>query len=405
MPSNNDLVLVIPPILEVAGGAVRIDRDFANNLTAYLAHFDRVDVYCPKAGALGSFPAVVEQHEIPGHERLGLHILPQPYREDRYLRHRLAVGRQLKAALARARYRLISPHAPLSWSSLAGRICVRNGWPFDFEADWDLAGTSRYIIAQMPPGPRKLHHRLRFELHMLRYRRLLRRSSLALVQGQDVYEAYKGIAPNIHSVLNIQITAAERIAPAEVEAKAGEITAGAPLKLVYAGRASEMKGPLFWLDTMRRLREAGVRSEAVWLGGGEELETMRAFAAEHGLAGTCALPGNVAKEEVLAAMKGAHLFVFCHMGYESPRNLMEAVASGAPLCGFATPYSRSLVAPHGGGAFVERGDTAALAETIASLDRDRPALAQLVRACARSGQELDRDKAIEKRITLLKEYL
>ena len=347
MPSNNDLVLVIPPILEVDDGVVRIDRDFANNLTAYLAHFDRVDVYCPKAGALGSFPAVVEAHEIPGFERLGLHLLPEPYREDRYLRHRRRVGRLLEAALAKARYRLISPHAPLSWSSLAGRICVRNGWPFDFEADWDLAGTTRYIIAQMPSGPRKLHHRLRFELHMLRYRRLLRRSRLALVQGQDVYEAYKHIAPNIHSVLNIQITERERIEPDKVEAKALDITAGAPLKLVYAGRASEMKGPLLWLDTMRRLRDAGIRFDAVWLGGGEELEAMRAYAAEHGLTEACALPGNVPKEEVLAAMQGAHLFVFCHMGYESPRNLMEAVASGAPLCGFATPYSRSLVAPHG----------------------------------------------------------
>lgn len=405
MNTNNDLVLVIPTVLEVHGDGIKLDRDFASNLTAYLRHFDRVSVLCPDAETRGSFPGLVQPGEIPGSDRATFHVLPRAYREDRFLLNRGAVKRLLTQELAKARYRLISPHAPLSWSSLAGRICVRNDWPFDFEADWDLARTSRYIIGQMPFGPRKLHHRLRLEVHLLRYRALLRRSSLALVQGQDVYEAYKHLAPNIHSVLNIQITERERITSEKLAGKVAEIASGQPLRLVYAGRATEMKGPMLWLDALRQARDAGVRFEAVWYGDGDLLGEMRTYAATHGLSEMCALPGNAPKEEVMAAMHGAHLFVFCHMGYESPRNLMEAVASGAPLCGFATPYSRSLVAPHGGGAFVERGDTAGLAASIAALDADRGALGQLVQDCARSGNELDRDKAIARRIELLKEYL
>lgn len=403
--TNNDLILVIPPILEVHGDRLRIDKDFSNNLTAYLANFDRVDVYCPDAGNRGSFPALVAPEEIAGHERASFHILPPAYREGHYLRHRQAVKRRLTEALGRSRYRLISPHAPLNWSSLAAEICVAKGWRFDFEGDWDLARTSRFIIAQLPFGPRKLYHRLRLELHLRRYRAQLRASTLTLVQGQDVYEAYKHIAPNIHSVLNIQITERERIAPAALEAKITEIASGRPLRLVYAGRASEMKGPLLWLETMRSMRDAGVRFDATWYGDGELMEAMRAFVDQHSLADVCSLPGTADKQTVMAAMQDADLFVFCHMGFESPRNLMEAVASGAPLCGFATPYSRSLVAPHGGGAFVERGDTAGLARTIQALDSDRDALIKLVRDCARSGRELDRDAAIMRRIELLRKYL
>lgn len=405
LAGNNDLVLVIPSILEVHGDSLRIDRDFSSNLAAYLRHFDRVDVFCADAGTRGSFPALVVPEDIPGGERAHFHVLPPAYREDLYLRHRREVKRRLTPALKRARYRLISPHAPLSWPSLAGKLCLRHGWPFDFEADWDLARTSRFIIAQMPFGLRKLHYRLRLELHLLGYRALLRRSTVALVQGRDVYEAYKGLAPNVHSVLNVQITERERIAPATLDAKLAEIAEGRPLKLVYAGRATEMKGPMLWLETMKALREAGVRFEAVWYGEGELLEPMRRFVQANGLVEAVALPGNAPKETVMAAMQAAHLFVFCHMGYESPRNLMEAVASGAPLTGFATPYSRSLVEPHGGGAFVERGDVAGLARTIAALDADRPALAKLVRDCAASGRELDRDTAMERRIALLKKYL
>lgn len=405
MTTNNDLILVIPTILEVHADGIKVDRDFASNVTAYLDNFDRVTVFCPDAETRGGFPALVNARALPGSDRLAFHVLPQAYREDRYLRHRGQVRRQLAAALESARYRLISPHAPLSWSSLAGRICVKNGWPFDFEADWDLARTSRYIVSQMPFGPRKLHHRLRLEVHMLRYRALLRRSRLALVQGQDVFEAYKDIAPNIHSVLNIQITERERIAPAKLAEKLDEIASGRALRLVYAGRATEMKGPMLWLEALKTLHATGANFEAVWFGDGDLLGEMRSFVSAHGLDAVCSLPGNAAKEEVLAAMHSAHLFVFCHMGFESPRNLMEAVASGAPLCGFATPYSRSLVAPYGGGTFVERGDTRGLARAIGALDRDRSALVQLVCDCARSGQELDRDKAIARRIALMKKYL
>lgn len=405
MTQNNDIVLVIPAILEIQNGDIRIDRDFANNLAAYLASFDRVEVFCPAAERLGSFPALVDPWTISGSERLSLHVLPQPYREDRYLRHRRRVKAQLTSALVKARYRLISPHAPLNWSSLAGSICVARHLPFDFEADWDLAATSRFIIRQMPFGIRKLHHWIRLELHLVGYRRLLRKSTLTLVQGQDVFEAYKDLAPNVHSVLNVQITDEDRVSPSAVAAKVADIKAGLPLEIAYAGRASEMKGPMLWLETLRSLRDRGVQFRSVWLGEGELLERMRAYVAAHSLETCCSLPGGADKEEVLRQMRAAHLFVFCHMGYESPRNLMEAVASGAPLCGFGTPYSESLVGPHGGGVFVSRGDTNALAQTIKSLDQDRTKLAALVQACAESGTELDRDKAISRRIDLLRKYL
>lgn len=403
--SNNNLVLVIPSILEVHNGKIRVDSDFANNLRAYLTQFDRVDVYCPAGQSLGGFPALCDPEDIAGHQRLTLHVLPTPYREDRFLRHYRTVRRQLEQGLRAARYRLISPYAPLNWASLAAHICIAERLPYNLEADWDLARTSRYILSQQPRGLKRFYRRARLELHLRDYNRLLRGSALSLVQGQDVYNTYKHIGPNVHAVLNVQITAAERITPEEVAAKVAAVTRGEPLRIFYAGRASEMKGPMQWLEVMRALKEAGVAFEASWFGDGELADKMRRYCEEHALTDVCKLPGNANKAQVLSAMRRAHLFVFCHMGFESPRNLMEAVASGAPLCGFGTAYSRSLVEPHGGGAFVERGDCAGLAEMIRRLANDRGALAQLIEDCARSGQELDRDKSIQRRIDLMKQYL
>ena len=396
---------MIPTILEIDNGHIAVDGDFANNLAAYLRHFDRVEVFCPPAERVGSFPSLVDPETIIGSDRLNIEILPQPYREDRYLRHRAKVKRQLTQALERSRYRLISPHAPLSWSSLAAQICVSRGLKFDFEADWDLATTSRFIISQMPRGLKKFHHKLRLELHLLHYRYLLRNSAVSLVQGQDVMEAYKDLAPNIHAVLNVQITARERITSEELDAKVNHIGRAFPLRLTYAGRASEIKGPFIWLATVKALKDRGVPFLATWLGEGELIQEMRNFVSRHGLDDVCKLPGATSKDEVYRHLKATDLFMFCHMGYESPRNLMEAVANGAPLCGFGTPYSRGLVAPHGGGAFVERGDIDGLTDLVVKYHHDRNALIELVHACAKSGTELDRDKAIERRIALLKEFL
>ena len=59
----------------------------------------------------------------------------------------------------------------------------------------------------------------------------------------------------------------------------------------------------------------------------------------------------------------------------------------------------------GGGAFVERGDVAGLANLVTDYAADRDKLKDLVRGAAASGRMLDRDAAINERIGLMKQYL
>lgn len=402
---GQSLLLVIPTVLELDDGVVRFDRDFSNNLEAYLADFDRVTVACPAAPERGAFPGTRAATELPGAERLRTIVLPQPYREDRYLRRRGEVAALLTDEIDRARYILISPHAPFDWSTLAAEICIRRGRGYNMEADWNLPVTSHYIWSPMPFGLNKLRKKLWLVHHNRRYWRCLEHSRLALLQGEDVYNEYRTIAPNAHSVLNVQITDREKIPADRLAAKLVGVGADRPLRLVYAGRAIAMKGPMYWLETLRHLRAAGVRFEAVWFGTGAMLGEMQRTIARHGLEDCCRLPGSADRTVVFEAMRDADAFLFCHMGKESPRCLVEALASAAPLVGFGSDYSRSLVRDQGGGVFVEPGDSAGLARAMAELDRDRPALGELIAAAARSGRLLDRDRAIEQRIELMKRYL
>lgn len=405
MNFENALLLVIPTVLERRSEKIRFDQDFSNNLEAYLKEFETVTVVCPEAPNPSGFPGTRLQEEIPGGDRIRPIILPTPYREDIYLLKKSSISRVLAAEIDKSRYILISPHAGFDWSTLAAEICIEKDRKYNMEADWNRPKTAKYIWSQMPFGLNKLRKRLWLAYHIPKYIHCLENSTLSLVQGEDVYNDYRNIAPNAHSVLNVQITHKERISQERLQEKLKDIERSGPLRLVYAGRAVEMKGPMHWLETLRQARDLGTKFEAVWFGSGPLLQEMQSFIDRNDLAMQCRLMGTADRSDVFEAMRAADAFLFCHMGKESPRCLMEALASGAPLVGFASDYSRSLVRAEGGGMFAEVGDSKSLASIIMELGRNTEMLRDLVARSARSGRLLDRDDAIQKRINLMKRYL
>lgn len=402
---DQTLLMVIPTVLEEENGTILLDRDFSNNLEAYLAAFEKVVVACPSARKKGSFPSTRILEDLSGHERARIIVLPEPYREDRYVFFRNRISKLLSREIDMARYILISPHAPFDWSTLAASICIRKGRHYNMEADWNVPITSRYIWSEMPFGINKFRKRLWMAYYNPKYWKALKNSSLSLLQGEDVMADYRQVAKNPHSVLNVQITSEDRISAVALKAKVERVCLGQPLQLVYAGRAIAMKGPLYWLETLRLLREAGVPFEARWFGSGEMLAQMERFVGDNNLEQFCKLEGNATRPSVFRAMQEADIFLFCHMSKESPRCLVEALASGAPLVGFGSDYSRGLTNASGGGIFAEPGDSLSLAHVVESLHQDRSRLAELIAAAAESGKGLDRDKEIQRRIGLMKQFL
>lgn len=399
------LLLVIPTVVEQSGQHLLLDGDFSNNVEAYLREFDSVTVACPARRQTGTFPSTRDPEDVAGSERLNLIVLPEPYREDRYIARRGEVKRILREQIESADYILISPHAAFDWSTLAAEMCIDLKKKYNMEADWNLPQVTNYIWSQMPFGPNKLRKLVWQKYHTPKYFRCLRNSSLALVQGEDVYNEYKRIAPNIFPVLNIQVTDKDKISHENLARKTAAVRQGAPLKIVYAGRAAEMKGPMEWLGVLDILRGKGIEFNATWFGGGELLDEMQGVVQDRGLTSCCELPGNADREAVFSALQSADMFLFCHMTKESPRCLVEALAAGAPLIGFGTDYSRSLVRQAGGGAFVERGDVEGLAEIVEHYALNRNELVDLIVQAAASGDRLDRDTAISERISLMKQYL
>jgi len=115
------------------------------------------------------------------------------------------------------------------------------------------------------------------------------------------------------------------------------------------------------------------------------LPLMRQEIERLGIGNNVVLPGIVDRQAIMANLKKADIFLFCHKTGESPRCLGEALAAGCPLVGYGTAYSRALVATRGGGEFAEINDWQSLGQTIVSLDQDRDKLEHLIQAAAASG--------------------
>jgi glycosyltransferase involved in cell wall biosynthesis len=400
----NSLVLVIPSVVEVSEGRMELDGDFVNNLNAYLHAFSRVHVMCVKTTKPSPFPSVVPVENIDHADRLKITILPTPYREDRYLYHRGRVRRILREAMLESEYHLISPHAAFDWSTLATEICFAEGIPYNMEADWALPVARAELWRRMPWGLAKLRKLAWGVHHDRKYYRALRRSSLSLLQGGDVFHELAHRAPKAFSVLNVQVTGADHIDAAELDRKLNRLS-DRTIKIVYAGRASDMKGPFIWLDVISRLKAWKCRFHATWAGDGEQLDKMQRLVADRELGDVCTLAGKLDRNETRRLITDADMFLFCHLIQESPRCLVEALAFGTPIVGFDSHYARGLVIDDGGGLFVPRGDGDLLADVARGLIENPETIRDLTAHAAISGAKLDRDTAIQDRIRLMKLHL
>ena len=399
---------VVPPVVRDVGEGLEMDLDFYNSLKIYLEHFDSFAVACPvrTSDIKGSgLESCISMKDLPwGPERFKFIPLPTTYNPLEFLRLLPQVRSVLQAEIKAAEHLLFTPYSLIGdWPTVAVRQAVKLGRPYTIEADGVHGDLMRKRHISHVPWKRWIKQKIVFPAFDHSYEYCLSHSSLAVFQGQDVYNAYARFCTNPYKLNHhIPVYAGDHILTGDLRDKVQEILSGEPIKICYAGRAIDMKGPFEWIETLHELVKIGVKFEAIWLGDGPMLEEMRKKASTLDIPDITFAGFVSERETVLGELKKAHIFLFCHNTLESARILGEAVACGAPLVGFRTAYPADLVAEHGGGAFCEMGNVKALASLIQLLDDDREQLAELVTSAARSGKDFDRDAALLKRVELVK---
>jgi colanic acid/amylovoran biosynthesis glycosyltransferase len=404
---SDKLLLVTPPVVRLIDGNYEIESDCVNNLTAYLRAFDYVTIACPIApgtshsGILRSLPI----DQVDRHQRLSYLPLPYPYREDRYWRNRFKVGKLLQLEIDKADYLLFSAHSKYDWPTLAARLAMKSNRRYGMESDYDFESVAGLALKTMPGGINKFRKKLWMRSFSKSLTECFARSSIALLQGQEVFDAYATIAPKPKKVLNVQVSREDFISTVQLREKLEKIERSRCLAIAYAGRMIEMKGPVDWIYAIHAAIKEGAQLRATWFGDGPLMPKMRLEIERLGLEKNVFLPGVVGRDEVRARLQETDIFLFCHKTGESPRCLTEALAAGCSLVGYGSAFPRDLVASHGGGEFADLDDWKTLSSIVVSLDRDRARAGRLIEAAAASGKGFDRDVAMQERIELIRANL
>ena len=400
---------VVPPVVRDIGNGFEIDRDFYGSLSIYMETFESFALACPVRTSNvenTGLDRCVTMKEIPwGPDRFKFIPLPMAYKPTDFVRELPRIKKWLRSEIEDADHLIFSPYSLVGdWPTIAIREAVKMGRRYTIEADGVHGDIMRKRHISNSAWKRWVKRTVEFPAFDASYRYCLSRSSLAIFQGQDVYNAYAEYCPNPQKLNHhLPIYAGDHISDTQLQRKLANIRNGGPLNIRYAGRAIDMKGPADWIQILSEAARSGVRFDAAWLGDGPMLGDMRAEVSAHQIPGV-RLDGPITiRDELLDELKAAHIFLFCHKTLESARILGEALACGAPLVGYGSAYPADLVGMHGGGLFSEVGDVASVVQNIQELDRDRNRLAQLVEAAARSGKDIDRDVALRRRVELVKQ--
>ncbi|HBB31979.1 MAG TPA: hypothetical protein DDZ80_04630 [Cyanobacteria bacterium UBA8803] len=405
------ILLVMPVPFRKIEGQLGFDQQTCKGLVRWAENFEQVVMACPTLPedmAAKTAPITTWQpiSDLPCAERVELVELPYAYKLPDFIQTYKSTRQLLKAKIQECQYLCFGIAGLIGdWAAIAGLEAIKLGRAYCIWADRVEYEVIRRTWKELPLK-RRIKEFVTLPLIKPYQRYLLSRCDLGLFQGQDCYTAYSLFCKQPHCVYNVHTQKSDQIDALSLDNKLKSVLSNEPLRICYAGRAAEMKGPLYWLRVVHRVCQAGVNLQATWLGDGPLLPQMKELVRELNIANRVNLLGFVDDHhQILQVMRENHIFLFCHKTPESPRCLVESLVSGCPIVGYGSPYSEGLIYPHGGGAFVPLNNWQKLGDLLVELNSDRARLSQLIKTAALSGQKFDQETVFQERSNLIKQYL
>ena len=407
----NSLLLELPVPFKRINGVLHVEAQAHNGISRWLDNFDRITLCAPLLpddahdlidGSLSWLPVA----DLLADSRLILQTLPWGYHPLDHFKQRGHVRKLFQRLIPQHRYLCFANLGWLgSWGNIAADLAQSAGRAYAIWLDW--------VLHEMPasqPGGLAKQAFGRIKLGMLKRNslRAVRNASLGLFHGRSVHQAYAPHCAQAELVHNIHLKRTDIISPTQLLQRLSR--ADGRLRIGYAGRLHPMKGPLQWIaavDGAIRAAVPGQVIEATWIGDGPLLAQARQRVIELGRQGQIHFPGaETERSRVLEFLRSLDIFLFCHLTPESPRCLIEALMSGTPLLGYASPYASDLVAGCPSAAqFVDIGDSAALAQLLGrhlARPNQRRQMAMDAHTC---GQQFSDEAVFHHRSQLFKEYL
>jgi len=410
IPDNTSLLLVVPVSLRLKDGITWLESQACNGVERWAESFGTIVFAAPV------IPEELAEREVSTvwrdvdelncRSRAQFVPLPWAYRWRDFLKTLKPTRKILRGLVEKTRYLHISLSGLTGdWAAVAALEAKKLGRPYGAHTD-RVEFSVQLAMEPRPSLSRMLKAYAQYPLVKYYQRHIVKNCAVGLWHGYDCYRVYSRWCSNNFNVHDIHTKAHDYIGKPAVEDKAKRVLNEKPLRIVYTGRASGMKGPLDWVRTLGYARDFGADFKAVWVGAGPMMDEMKDLAHELKLENYVEFPGFVEeRQQLLQYLRNAHMLVFTHLTPESPRCLIEAFVSGTPIVGYENAYAGDLVEGYGGGAFEKLRDAQGLGRLIAELAQERPRLARLIREAGENGTRWNDEAIFRHRSDLLKQNL
>ena len=397
----DSLFLVLPPSVIESNGRFYLEDQTYNGLRLWLENFNYVAVCYHYKKMDAPADNMIALDTLARFDWLTLVPLPNASGPFSFIRHLPSVVLKLREEIKKSHYLSFALWGLWGdWGAVATLLAAAQGRKV---AVWTDSVASQVVAVQ---GDRALGRRrlyLKFISNVMgRYERyVIRKSAMGLFHGMDTFQTYAPFSRQAHLVHDIHLGAEFRISNDELAAKRARLSTET-LKIVYAGRANHDKGILDWIEVCALMQNAKLDFQAIWFGDGPALNEAHRLISKRGLGNVVTFPGPLTdRDALMAVIRDADIFMFCHKIPESPRCLVEALLSGTPIVGYYNLFAEDLIMEHHGGKLTE-GTPEMLAAAIHSLAIARKSLAQLQDNAAKDGYPFVDTATFEHRSKLIK---
>ncbi|MBD2019888.1 glycosyltransferase [Leptolyngbya sp. FACHB-36] len=191
--------------------------------------------------------------------------------------------------------------------------------------------------------------------------------------GVPIYEEYRSLNQNCLLFFDTRITEDLLATEDDIDQRTQCWSQNTPLRLLFSGRLTLMKGADHLLEVAQELERLGVNFKLFISGSGALENAMEQRIQENGLSDRVTMMGvpNFRTEFLPFVKSNIDLFVCCHRQGDPSCTYIETMSCGVPIVGYANEAFEGMVEYSNAGWLVEIDQPKLLAAKIFELDRCR----------------------------------
>jgi glycosyltransferase involved in cell wall biosynthesis len=347
----------------IAGGVLKVDRKFHSGMLRYAAGIRQPLVSINAAARAGQ--AIMDPIEVPL-ERVPYEVVT--IRTD-------AAGVALPSEIARLRAQLARQTLVYGGDMGVADICRTLRVPCVLIVEHDLTTKIAVTALEARGRLRRLVRSARCTWrHLAADIPRMRAAQSVHCNGFPAYDNARRYNANCLLYLDSRMSRQMLLAPDQLRERLSQ-QQHRPLRLLYSGRYEALKGALDVLRVAQGCLERDLAIELHCYGQGTLRASMQRLAARW--PGRLHVHDAIAYPELVQVSRSFDLFVCCHVQNDPSCTYLEAMGAGLPIVGYANGMWRELCRSSRAGLCSPLGSPGGVAESIATLCRDRALLADL----------------------------